>query len=149
MLNAHGKLPLTAHKRIWRVFALMLTVFVFLTIANEVLDVPHYLLGDEPTEFPQRKGEVMLEVSIYFIVIFSSYYYFRKKIEKEIKILEGFIPICANCKKIRQDVDWNTLEEYISANSLAKFTHSLCPDCISILYPEHADKLLKKKNDHA
>ena len=145
MLNAYSESSLKAHKKIWLVFAVMLTVFVFLTIANEVLDLPHYILGDEPTTFSQRKGEALFELFIYFIVIFFSFYYFRKKIEKEIKILEGFIPICANCKKIRQDVDWTTLEEYITANSLAKFSHAICPDCIRILYPDYADAVLKKK----
>jgi hypothetical protein len=148
MANARSKLPLRAHKRIWIVFAVMLTILVFLTIANEVFDLPHYVLGDEPTTYSQRKGEVIFELFIYFVVIFSSFYYFRTKIEKEIKILEGFIPICAHCKKVRQDIDWQTLEEYISANSLAKFSHSICPDCVRLLYPDYADKVLKKKNDN-
>ena len=138
-----------AHKKIWLVFLVMLTIFMLLTIANEIFDLPHYIFGDNPTTFPQRKGEVMSEFLTYIIVIFFSFHYFKKKIEKEIKILEGFIPICANCKKIRQDIDWKTLEDYISANSLAEFNHSICPDCIRILYPEFADKLLKKKNDTA
>ena len=145
MSRNRNKLPLRAHKRIWIVFLVMLTVFVSLTIANELLDVPHYLFGDEPTQFSQRKGEVIFELLIYFFVIFSSYHYFRKKLEKEIKILEGFIPICAHCKKIRQDIDWEALEDYISANSLAKFSHSICPDCLTKHYPEYADKLLKEK----
>ena len=116
MLIKYSRLPLKAHKKIWMVFAVMLTIFVFLTMANEVLDLPHYILGDEPTTYPQRRGEMIFELLIYFIVILSSYYYFRKKLEKEIKILEGFIPMCANCKKIRQDIDWKALEEYISEN---------------------------------
>jgi hypothetical protein len=149
MFNIHVKLPLSAHKKIYLVFLLMLTIFVFLTIANEIIDLPHYLFGDTPTSFPQRKGEVVFEIIIYFIVIFSSFWYFQKKMEKEIKILEGFIPICANCKKIRQDIDWKTLEDYISENSLAKFSHSICPDCIRLLYPEYADELLKKKSENA
>jgi len=149
MSHNNGKLPLRAHKRIWIIFTVMLSIFVFLTIANEVLDWPHYILGDQPTTYPQRKGEVIFELSIYIIVIFSSYYYFTKKIQKEIKILEGFIPICANCKKIRQDIDWKTLEEYISANSLAQFSHSICPDCLRLLYPKYADRVLKKKNHAA
>ena len=140
MLIKYSRLPLKAHKKIWMVFAVMLTIFVFLTMANEVLDLPHYILGDEPTTYPQRRGEMIFELLIYFIVILSSYYYFRKKLEKEIKILEGFIPMCANCKKIRQDIDWKALEEYISENSLANFSHSICPDCIRQLYPDHADK---------
>jgi len=140
MLIKYSRLPLKAHKKIWMVFAVMLTIFVFLTMANEVLDLPHYILGDEPTTYPQRRGEMIFELLIYFIVILSSYYYFRKKLEKEIKILEGFIPMCANCKKIRQDIDWKALEEYISENSLANFSHSICPDCIRQLYPDYADK---------
>ena len=147
MLIKYSRLPLKAHKKIWMVFAVMLTIFVFLTMANEVLDLPHYILGDEPTTYPQRRGEMIFELLIYFIVILSSYYYFRKKLEKEIKILEGFIPMCANCKKIRQDIDWKALEEYISENSLANFSHSICPDCIRQLYPDYADKksLLNQK----
>ncbi len=148
MSKSHNPLPLRAHKKIWVVFLVMLTIFVFLTIANELLDLPHYLFGDEPTKFSQRKGEVIFELVIYFLVIFSSFCYFRKRLEKEIRILEGFIPICANCKKIRQDIDWKTLEDYISANSLAKFSHSICPDCLKILYPEFDGKSFKKREDH-
>jgi hypothetical protein len=149
MLNINGKLPLKAHGRIWIVFIFMLTVFVLLTITNELLDLPHYLFGDKPTSFAQRKGEVIFELIVYTVVISGAYYFFRRKIEAKIKILEGFIPICANCKKIRQDIDWKTLEEYISENSLAKFTHSICPDCLRKLYPEQAEKLLKDKKDKA
>ncbi len=145
MSHTKGRLPLRAHKRIWIVFAIMLSTFVFLTIAHQFLDWPHYIFGDQPTTYPQRKGEVILELTVYVIVIFSSYYYFTKKIQKEIRILEGFIPICTNCKKIRQDIDWKTLEEYFSVNSLAQFSHSVCPDCTRILYPEYADLLLKTR----
>lgn len=146
---ANNKLKLKAHKKIWIVFAVMMTIFVCLTLANEVFDFPHYIFGDEPTTYPQRRGEIIFELSIYVVVIFSAYFYFRKKIEKEIKILEGFIPICANCKKIRQEIDWKSLEEYITANSLAQFNHSICPDCIKLLYPDSADKILKKGQHHS
>jgi hypothetical protein len=145
MSKSQPTLPLRAHKKIWIVFLVMLTVFVLLTIANELLDLPHSLFGDEPTQFSHRKGEVIFEIGIYFLVIASSFWYFQKKLVKEIRILEGFIPICAKCKKIRQDVDWKTLEEYISANSLAKFSHSICPECLKILYPEFVGKPPKKK----
>ena len=100
---------------------------MLLTIANEILDLPHYLFGDAPTTFPQRKGEVIFELFTYFFAIFCSFYYFKKKIEKEIRILEGFIPICANCKKIRQDIDWKTLEEYIAPILLRRSTTPSAP----------------------
>jgi PAS domain S-box-containing protein len=57
-----------------------------------------------------------------------------------IKTLRGLVPICAGCKKIRDDTGfWNQLETYIQAHSEAQFSHGLCPDCIRRLYPELAD----------
>lgn len=64
----------------------------------------------------------------------------NKELEKalaEIKVLRGFIPICASCKKIRDDKGyWSQVEEYITRHSEAKFTHGICPDCMVRLYPE-------------
>lgn len=54
-----------------------------------------------------------------------------------IKTLQGIIPICASCKKIRDDKGaWNQLEAYISAHTDAAFTHGICPECARRLYPE-------------
>jgi hypothetical protein len=54
-----------------------------------------------------------------------------------IKTLHGIIPICASCKKIRDDRgSWNQLETYISEHTDAAFTHGICPDCARRLYPE-------------
>jgi len=54
---------------------------------------------------------------------------------REIKTLSGLIPICANCKKIRDDRGyWNQIEKYISEHSEAVFSHALCPECIEKLY---------------
>jgi PAS domain S-box-containing protein len=47
-----------------------------------------------------------------------------------VKTLQGLIPICASCKKIRDDKGyWNQVEGYISKHTDAKFTHGICPDC--------------------
>ncbi|MBA4372358.1 MAG: hypothetical protein C0402_05800 [Thermodesulfovibrio sp.] len=60
----------------------------------------------------------------------------------KVKILSGFLPICASCKKIRDDKGyWNQIEEYISTHSQAEFTHSICPDCTKILYPHYYNKM--------
>jgi hypothetical protein len=54
-----------------------------------------------------------------------------------IKTLKGLLPICANCKKIRDDKGyWNQIETYIRHRSDAKFSHSICPDCAKKLYPD-------------
>jgi rubrerythrin len=55
----------------------------------------------------------------------------------QIKTLQGFIPICASCKKIRDTEGvWQKLEDYIGQHSEAKFSHSMCPDCQIKFYPE-------------
>ncbi len=55
----------------------------------------------------------------------------------KVKLLSGFIPICASCKKIRDDKGyWNQVEEYIRDHSEAEFSHSICPKCVEKLYPE-------------
>jgi len=79
----------------------------------------------------------------YAVVVFVSFWYYNR-LQKRISILEGVLPICSSCKKIRQDQDWVVLEEYIRSHSLADFTHGLCPECIRKLYPDHADKILSK-----
>ncbi len=54
-----------------------------------------------------------------------------------VKQLSGLLPICANCKKIRDDKGyWNQIEKYISEHSEAEFTHGICPSCVVQLYPE-------------
>jgi PAS domain-containing protein len=55
----------------------------------------------------------------------------------EVKTLRGFLPICANCKKIRDDEGyWQLVEEYIEDRSEAQFSHGICPGCARELYPE-------------
>lgn len=58
-----------------------------------------------------------------------------KKSLEEVKALSGLLPICSKCKKIRDDKGyWNQIERYISKHSEAKFSHSMCPECIDEFY---------------
>lgn len=60
----------------------------------------------------------------------------------EIKQLQGIIPICAECKNIRDDEGfWHQVESYIHNHSDAKFSHGICPECIKKNFPK-----LGKKN---
>jgi hypothetical protein len=55
----------------------------------------------------------------------------------KVKILGGFLPICASCKKIRDDNGyWNQIESYIKEHSEAEFSHGICPKCVKKLYPD-------------
>lgn len=59
----------------------------------------------------------------------------------EVKTLRGFLPICANCKKIRDDErEWQQIENYIQEHSQAGFRHGICPECAQKLYPEFMHK---------
>ncbi len=58
-----------------------------------------------------------------------------QKSNKEVNNLEQFIPICANCKKIRDDKGyWDQVERYISSRTSSQFSHSICPECAEKLY---------------
>jgi membrane-bound ClpP family serine protease len=65
----------------------------------------------------------------------------REKAMNELKVLRGLLPICASCKKIRNDQGyWTQMEAYIRDHSEANFSHSICPECAKRLYPEfHKD----------
>jgi DNA-binding NtrC family response regulator len=61
-----------------------------------------------------------------------------------VKTLSGLLPICAGCKKIRDDKGyWNQIEVYISSHSEAEFSHGMCPDCEKKAYEEL--KMMKRK----
>jgi PAS domain S-box-containing protein len=58
-------------------------------------------------------------------------------VREKAKILQGLLPICASCKKIRDAKGtWTQLEAYIAEQSEANFTHGICPECMARLYPE-------------
>jgi PAS domain S-box-containing protein len=76
----------------------------------------------------------------------------RKEIEQEreqlllayedalhnIKTLKGLMPICASCKRIRDDKGyWNQIESYIQQHSDAEFSHGICPECAKRIYPKY------------
>lgn len=55
----------------------------------------------------------------------------------KVETLSGLIPICASCKKIRDDQGyWNRIEDYLSGHSKATFSHGICPECARRLYPQ-------------
>jgi PAS domain S-box-containing protein len=60
---------------------------------------------------------------------------------KKIKTLRGIIPICAACKKIRDDKGyWNQIEIYLKEHSEADFSHGICPECVKKLYPDFQEE---------
>jgi CheY-like chemotaxis protein len=83
---------------------------------------------------------VMLEIALYKAAAENERKQLTLRLQKaldEIKTLSGLIPICASCKKMRDDTGyWQAVEQYIGQRSNAQFTHGICPDCIKKLYPD-------------
>ena len=80
------------------------------------------VLGLQRKKAEERRGEAFRE---------------REKALDEVRILRGLLPICASCKKIRNDQgDWTQIESYIRDHSEAEFSHGICPECQRKLYPE-------------
>lgn len=69
-----------------------------------------------------------------------------EKALRDVKTLSGLIPICSNCKKIRDDNGyWEAIEEFVKNHSEVAFSHGLCPECADKLYGEQ-DWYIKRKN---
>lgn len=60
-----------------------------------------------------------------------------RKAQSEVRSLEGLLPICASCKRIRDAQGrWHQVERYIARHADVTFSHGLCPDCLARLYPD-------------
>jgi CheY-like chemotaxis protein len=84
---------------------------------------------------PFEEEEVLARITTHLTVLRQ-----RKELEKalnEVKRLSGLLPICASCKKIRNDKGyWEEVETYIKERSEVEFSHGVCPECAQKLYPE-------------
>jgi YesN/AraC family two-component response regulator len=63
----------------------------------------------------------------------------------EVQTLQGILPICSFCKCIRTDEGyWEQVEKYISRHASVDFSHSICPDCLKVNYPEHYESVMEE-----
>ena len=121
----------------------------------------------------ESSGRALLDGALLSLIVFPVLYFFlfrplrlqidrcrRAEAEKDVLIrelraalaevdtLQGIIPICASCKKIRDDEGfWHQVEAYVSAHSKALFTHGICPECMKRLYPKQHERRGRESND--
>lgn len=106
--------------------------------------------------FTERELMVQIEMALYRHHMETERAQLRRELEvahENLRTLRGLLPLCAGCKKIREDDGyWSKLEDYFAAHANVEFTHGFCPECESKLYgtrPPHAEQPLlveKKKN---
>jgi len=83
------------------------------------------------------KGKILLHSIVHDITEEKKLEEALQNAMEDIKTLRGIIPICASCKKIRDDQGyWNQVETYIRERTEAQFSHGICPDCVKKLYPD-------------
>lgn len=104
---------------------------------TEVLILDQWNLRQEIERYPAMAFELLRMLSQRI-----------RAIEKTIvDAIDGLLPICAHCKKIREDDgSWVSIEKYITDHSEAEFSHGLCPDCVKELYPQYAKRLSEEKD---
>jgi len=120
-----------AKKSLLLVQLLAFALLASLSWADEFLNIPAWFSGPDGTM--RAWDEALLETSYVFIVaalsISISIFLFKR-----IQYLEGFISICANCKKVRIDKKWVPIEQFVGQKSEATFSHGICPICSKELY---------------
>jgi len=109
-------------------------------------------LANKPSDFTDEDADIASVFGELAAIALSNSRYLDLLNEKttsleralsEVKTLRGLLPICARCKKVRNDEGlWTKLEAYLSTHTDARFSHGLCPDCMKELYPEYADAVL-------
>ena len=90
---------------------------------------------------------VRLAYFLTFALLLSSAREQLRQSTGEVKRLSSLLPICASCKKIRDENGaWQEIETYIRDHSDTNFSHGVCPECAQRLYPQFSDELMKKWN---
>ncbi len=124
---------LIAKKVAWYEAGAILFV-IALSWFDEILDIPHVLLGGAATPINWRESifESIVIGIVGTLIIRHTYNLLTK-----VGYLESILPVCACCGKLRLDpAFWSDIQRIIQERSKQEFTHGICPDCIAKYYPE-------------
>lgn len=124
-------------RKILSIQAAGFTVLLILIWLNEFLDFPHLLFQARRTHINWKEAafESGLIIALAVFSLLAT-----RRLLRTIRRLEGILPVCSFCKKIRNDSDWVPIEEYISKHSDAAFTHGVCPECARKHYSDLLDQ---------
>ncbi len=126
--------PYGVSKKIITYEAIGFAGILFFLWLDEWIDITHLLFGEAPTPFNWKEAlfESLLVGVLGLVTINQTIKMFRR-----MKYLEGILPVCSSCKKIRdENGQWHQIESYIHDKSSARFSHGICPECKKKLYPE-------------
>ena len=152
-------ITLTGHTRAWLLLSLGVATMAtrrLITLATLFTTPASHSVMDYSFEIIGALGSAMMVIGV---VSIKPVFTLIKKSEEDqrilatslkdaldhVKILKEMLPICAHCKKVRDDDGyWQQIETYITKNSDTQFSHGICPDCVRKFYPEFSEAILKK-----
>lgn len=152
----------TGHTRAWLLLSLGIATMAarrFIALVTELSALTSHPLVDYSFEITGVIGSAMLVAGG---ILIKPVFVQIKKAEEEqralagnlkealdnVKVLKELLPICANCKKIRDDDGyWQQIETYITENSDVHFSHGICPDCCKELYPAQYARVYPGKSE--
>lgn len=119
-------------------FFLRIELRQFILVVSGILVQHFVLLAFVPFEFKYLFMNAYFLGAAAIMAVIANH--FINELVKEVTTLKGLLPICASCKKIRDDGGyWQQMEQYISEHSNAEFTHGLCPECVEETMKELAN----------
>jgi len=98
---------------------------------DELADLPHIIFGvlATPVNYSESIFESIVIAMLGILIILLTH-----GILQRLNYLEGILPVCSFCNKIRTNEGWIQIESYISQHSEADFSHSVCPQCAEANY---------------
>ena len=116
----------TVVKRILQLEIIAFSGIIASSWINEIWDIPHLVYHVKPSpvnyyESSMETGWALLVLA--FVLVITQVFL------KQIKHLEGFLPVCSFCKSIRVEEQWKPIEQYMQEHTTVRMTHSLCPGC--------------------
>ena len=103
--------------------------FIAIMAGHVAVTVGFLMLNSERLELELERTEASLRSSVADL----------QRALTEVKTLGGLLPICAHCKKVRDDAGyWTQIEVYVRDRSEAEFSHGICPDCLRTVFPDIA-----------
>lgn len=119
--------------------AWFILVLAFLPIVQALKAGP---LAGRVIPLDETRAAVLTLATYLGLLTFLTYCFilFRRRLDRavaNVRILSGLLPICASCKRIRDDQGyWSQIEHYLGQHTEAEFSHGICPECASRLYPD-------------
>lgn len=127
-----------------------LPVVVLTGLADEEMGLAAVKAGAQDYFFKSRAGASELIRGLRYAMERHRLTVELKEALAKVKTLTGMLPICSNCKKIRDDQGyWQAVELYLAEHSGATLSHGMCPDCIRELYPDMAEQIIKSAEEEA